>query len=99
MKSYQKTSTDDELKAYLTEGVVDPELMIKEKTGIDGVLGWWKVCVDESDVLKKPQTFLKCVFYFTVTSKGISDVSKDGQRFFIGIRNRSTCRAIVFFRA
>lgn len=44
MKNYQKTSTDDELKTYLTESVVDPDLLIKEKTGIDGVLGWWKVC-------------------------------------------------------
>lgn len=43
MKNYQKASADDELKAYLTEAVVDPELLIKEKTGIDGVLGWWKV--------------------------------------------------------
>ena len=43
MKNYQKTSGDDELKTYLTEAVVDPELLIKEKTGIDGVLGWWKV--------------------------------------------------------
>lgn len=45
MKKFQKGSTDDELKSYLTENVVDPDLLVKEKTGIDGVLGWWKVCV------------------------------------------------------
>lgn len=43
MKNYQKTSTDDEVKTYLAEAVVDPELLIKEKTGINAVLGWWKV--------------------------------------------------------
>lgn len=31
MKNYQKVSTDDELKTYLNESVVDPELLIKEK--------------------------------------------------------------------
>lgn len=45
MKKFQKTSADDELKAYLTDNVIDPDLLIKEKTGIDGALGWWKVCV------------------------------------------------------
>lgn len=35
MKNYQKTSTDDELKIYFTESVVDPELLVKENTGID----------------------------------------------------------------
>lgn len=44
MKRFQKTPSDDELKAYLTENVVDPDLLVKDKTGIDGVLGWWKVC-------------------------------------------------------
>lgn len=44
MKNYQKVSTDDELKTYLNECIVDPESLIKEKTGVDGVLGWWKVC-------------------------------------------------------
>lgn len=43
MKKYQKTSSDDELKSYLTDHVVDPDLLVKEKSGIDGVLGWWKV--------------------------------------------------------
>lgn len=52
MKKFQKTSTDDELKAYLTESVVDPDLLVKEKTGIDGVLGWWRVCTDEFCVLR-----------------------------------------------
>ncbi|KAJ6639605.1 putative AC transposase [Pseudolycoriella hygida] len=41
MKNYQKSATDDELKTYLSESA-DPELLVKEKTGIDGVLGWWK---------------------------------------------------------
>lgn len=36
MKNYQKTGSDDELKAYLTESVVVPELVVKEKTGING---------------------------------------------------------------
>lgn len=44
MKNYQKVCTDDELKACLNESVVDPDLLIKEKSGVDGVLGWWKVC-------------------------------------------------------
>lgn len=43
MKNFQKASSDDELKTYLSESVVDPELLEKEKSGIDGVLGWWKV--------------------------------------------------------
>lgn len=43
MLNYQKVSTDDELKRYLSESVVDPDMLVKERTGIDGVLGWWKV--------------------------------------------------------
>ncbi len=43
MKKFQKASSDDELKSYLTDHVVDPDLLVKEKSGIDGVLGWWKV--------------------------------------------------------
>ncbi|KAJ6646577.1 hypothetical protein Bhyg_01790 [Pseudolycoriella hygida] len=43
MKQYQKSSADDELKAYLSENVADPDLLVKEKSGIDGVLGWWKI--------------------------------------------------------
>lgn len=50
MKQFQKTSTDDELKAYLADNVVDPDLLVKEKTGINGVLGWWKVCTGHFDV-------------------------------------------------
>ncbi|KAJ6634728.1 putative AC transposase [Pseudolycoriella hygida] len=41
MKNHVKSSTDDELKKYLNDGVVDPDLLRKEKTGIDGALGWW----------------------------------------------------------
>lgn len=43
MKSHLKSCADDELKKYLSDGVVDPDLLNKEKTGIDGALGWWKV--------------------------------------------------------
>lgn len=43
MRNFQKNSTDDDLKRYLTESVVDPDMLVKERTGIDGVLGWWKV--------------------------------------------------------
>lgn len=43
MRNFQKVSTDDDLKRYLTEGVVDPDMLVKERTGINGVLGWWKV--------------------------------------------------------
>lgn len=43
MQNYTKRCADDELKKYLSDGVVDSELLIKEKTGIDGAPGWWKV--------------------------------------------------------
>lgn len=43
MRSVQKEPTDDDLKRYLAEAVVDPDTLMKERTGIDGVLGWWKV--------------------------------------------------------
>lgn len=43
MLNYQKVSTDDELKRYLSESVVNPDMLVKERTGVDGVLGWWKV--------------------------------------------------------
>lgn len=45
MRNFQKVSTDDDLKRYFTEGVVDPDMLVKERTGINGVLGWWKVFV------------------------------------------------------
>lgn len=51
MKKFQKSSADDELKAYLAESVVDPDLLVKEKTGIDGVLGWWKVYINDRNVV------------------------------------------------
>lgn len=43
MRNFQKVATDDDLKRYLSEGVVDPDMLVKERTGINGVLGWWKV--------------------------------------------------------
>lgn len=43
MRNFQKVSTDDDLKRFLTESVVDPDMLVKERTGINGVLGWWKV--------------------------------------------------------
>ncbi|KAJ6648282.1 putative AC transposase [Pseudolycoriella hygida] len=52
-KQYQKSSADDELKAYLSENVVDPDLLVKEKSGIDGVLGWWKIHQKEYPCLSK----------------------------------------------
>lgn len=43
MRNFHKGSTEDDLKRYLTESVVDPDMLVKERTGINGVLGWWKV--------------------------------------------------------
>lgn len=57
MRKYQKASTDDELKAYLAENVVDPDLLVKEKTGIDGVLGWWKVSAPITLIIKPTAKF------------------------------------------
>ncbi|KAJ6644047.1 hypothetical protein Bhyg_09013, partial [Pseudolycoriella hygida] len=57
MKQYQKSSADDELKAYLSENVVDPDLLVKEKSGIDGVLGWWKILQKEYPCLSKMARF------------------------------------------
>lgn len=43
MRNFQKVSSADDYKRYLTESVVDPDMLVKERTGINGVLGWWKV--------------------------------------------------------
>ncbi|KAJ6643740.1 hypothetical protein Bhyg_08705 [Pseudolycoriella hygida] len=43
MSTYQRISANDDLKRYLAENVVDPDMLIKERTGINGVLGWWKI--------------------------------------------------------
>lgn len=43
MRNFLKNSSDDDLKRYLAEGVVDPDKLVKERTGVNGVLGWWKV--------------------------------------------------------
>lgn len=68
MRSYHKSSTDDELKKYLAESAVDSDLLIKEKTGIDGALGWWKVYIyDLLDVRRVQVTKDKPFIYFTDT--------------------------------
>ncbi|KAJ6643111.1 putative AC transposase [Pseudolycoriella hygida] len=51
MRSFHKSSTDDDLKRYLSEDVVDPDMLVKERTGINGVLGWWKIHEKEFPVL------------------------------------------------
>jgi hypothetical protein len=45
MKGADKPSRDreDELKCYLMEPVVSADKIDMEKTGVNGVLGWWKV--------------------------------------------------------
>lgn len=50
MKGADKSSKDrdDELKCYLTEPVVSAENIDMEKTGVNGVLGWWKVTINTS---------------------------------------------------
>ncbi|KAJ6639496.1 putative AC transposase, partial [Pseudolycoriella hygida] len=53
MKNYQKASLDDVLKVYLAENVVDSEMLVKEKSGIDGALGWWKIHQKEYPTLAK----------------------------------------------
>ncbi|KAJ6647844.1 Zinc finger BED domain-containing protein DAYSLEEPER [Pseudolycoriella hygida] len=59
MKNHVKSSTDDELKKYLSDGVVDPDLLRKEKTGIDGALGWWSIhCKEYPSLAKMAKDFL-----------------------------------------
>lgn len=67
-----KTATEDECKTYLSESVVDPDLLDKEKTGIDGVLGWWKVCVKDLDPFQLVFEIYFLQFVVTDTPKGIS---------------------------
>jgi hypothetical protein len=43
MKKVMKPIAEDEMKRYLSESPVNSELLMEDKTGIDGALGWWKV--------------------------------------------------------
>ncbi|CAG7828063.1 unnamed protein product, partial [Allacma fusca] len=48
-----KNSPEDELTKYLGQKAVCPQLLKKEVTGIDGVLGWWKIHENEFPNLAK----------------------------------------------
>lgn len=59
MQSLQRSNSDDELRRYLADGVVNPELLKKkivegQVVGFDGALGWWKVSLfRKSDITVK----------------------------------------------
>lgn len=68
MSKFQKLATDDDLKRYLSDNVVDPDMLVKERTGINGVLGWWKVSF-YFDGIKRRQNKIMKNFIFQIHEK------------------------------
>jgi hypothetical protein len=102
MQKIRKSTQDDELKRYLSETVVGPEVLDRDKSGIDGALGWWKVSVWLHILIITGRRFtnrLKCTWpSFLDSRKGVSEPCKNGERLSSCIRDRSTGRTAFLFR-
>lgn len=64
----------------MSSGVVDSELLIKENTGIDGALGWWKVSIEKSNAFIQQQ-FLQTIFVLQIHEKEFPNLSRMAKDF------------------